>query len=56
MMDFVFSERGDEHGGLYDNRNGMDYHVAVVGGILREPPMHIAHIAVEMLSAPVAKV
>lgn len=54
MMDFVFSERGDEHGGLYDNRNGMDYHVAVVGGILREPPMHIVHIAVEM--APVAKV
>lgn len=54
MMDFVFSERGDEHGGLYDNRNGMDYHVAVVGGILREPPMHIVHIAVEM--APIAKV
>lgn len=54
MMDFVFSERGDEHGGLYDNRNGMDYHVSVVGGILREPPMHIMHISVEM--APIAKV
>uniref|UniRef100_A0A0C9RME5 starch synthase n=1 Tax=Wollemia nobilis TaxID=56998 RepID=A0A0C9RME5_9CONI len=54
MMDFVFSERGDEHGGLYDNRNGIDYHVPVVGGILREPPMHIVHIAVEM--APIAKV
>lgn len=54
MMDFVFSERGDEHGGLYDNRNGMDYHVPVVGGVLREPPMHIVHVTVEM--APIAKV
>eukprot|EP00252_Welwitschia_mirabilis_P009331 TRINITY_DN21856_c0_g1_i2.p1 TRINITY_DN21856_c0_g1~~TRINITY_DN21856_c0_g1_i2.p1 ORF type:complete len:1127 (+),score=268.55 TRINITY_DN21856_c0_g1_i2:154-3534(+) len=54
MMDFVFSESGDEHGGCYDNRNGMDYHVPVVGGIVKEPPMHIAHIAVEM--APIAKV
>ncbi|KAH9325755.1 hypothetical protein KI387_005933, partial [Taxus chinensis] len=54
MMDFVFSERGDKDGGLYDNRSGMDYHVPVVGGVLREPPMHIVHVAVEM--APIAKV
>ncbi|XP_072967076.1 starch synthase 3, chloroplastic/amyloplastic-like [Typha angustifolia] len=52
MMDFVFSERED--GGIYDNRNGMDYHIPVFGGILKEPPMHIVHIAVEM--APIAKV
>ncbi|CAN6457549.1 unnamed protein product [Victoria cruziana] len=52
LMDFVFSERED--GGVYDNKNGMDYHVPVVGGVAREPPMHIVHIAVEM--APIAKV
>nr|AOP12456.1 starch synthase III-1 [Musa acuminata AAA Group] len=52
MMDFVFSERED--GGIYDNRNGMDYHIPVIGGIAKEPPMHIVHIAVEM--APIAKV
>ncbi|KAL9671884.1 hypothetical protein QQ045_009457 [Rhodiola kirilowii] len=52
MMDFVFSEgQGD---GMYDNNNGMDYHVPVFGGITKEPPMHIVHIAVEM--APIAKV
>ncbi|KAJ3689831.1 hypothetical protein LUZ61_018995 [Rhynchospora tenuis] len=52
MMDFVFSERED--GGIYDNRNGMDYHIPVLGGVAKEPPMHIVHIAVEM--APIAKV
>lgn len=51
-MDFVFSERED--GGIYDNKNGMDYHIPVSGGILKEPPMHIVHVAVEM--APIAKV
>lgn len=52
MMDFVFSERED--GGIFDNKDGMDYHVPVFGGIAREPPMHIVHIAVEL--APIAKV
>ncbi|XP_068656692.1 starch synthase 3, chloroplastic/amyloplastic [Aristolochia californica] len=52
IMDFVFSEKED--GGIYDNKNGMDYHIPVVGGISKEPPMHIVHIAVEM--APIAKV
>ncbi|XP_028762972.1 starch synthase 3, chloroplastic/amyloplastic [Neltuma alba] len=52
MMDFVFSERED--GGEFDNKFGMDYHIPVFGGIVKEPPMHIVHIAVEM--APVAKV
>uniref|UniRef100_A0A2P2LB11 starch synthase n=1 Tax=Rhizophora mucronata TaxID=61149 RepID=A0A2P2LB11_RHIMU len=51
-MDFVFSERED--GGIFDNRDGMDYHIPVFGGIAKEPPMHIVHIAVEM--APIAKV
>lgn len=52
MMDFVFSERED--GGIFDNRNGMDYHIPVSGSVVKEPPMHIVHIAVEM--APIAKV
>ncbi|KAK9151761.1 hypothetical protein Syun_010070 [Stephania yunnanensis] len=52
MMDFVFSEKQD--GGIYDNRNGMDYHIPVFGGVAKEPPMHIVHVAVEM--APIAKV
>lgn len=52
MMDFVFSEWED--GGIFDNKNGIDYHVPVFGGIAKEPPMHIVHIAVEM--APIAKV
>ncbi|KAF8031437.1 hypothetical protein BT93_D0599 [Corymbia citriodora subsp. variegata] len=52
MIDFVFSERED--GGIFDNKFGMDYHIPVFGGLIREPPMHIVHIAVEM--APIAKV
>ncbi|XVF87733.1 hypothetical protein PTKIN_Ptkin18bG0144400 [Pterospermum kingtungense] len=52
MMDFVFSERED--GGIFDNKGGMDYHIPVFGGIVKEPPMNIVHIAVEM--APIAKV
>ncbi|KAJ1272858.1 hypothetical protein BS78_06G234800 [Paspalum vaginatum] len=54
MMDFVFSESGDGEGGIYDNRNGMDYHIPVSDSVAKEPPMHIVHIAVEM--APIAKV
>ncbi|KAH6831572.1 starch synthase 3 [Perilla frutescens var. hirtella] len=49
---FVFSERED--GGIFDNKNGMDYHIPVLGGVVKEPPIHIVHIAVEM--APIAKV
>ncbi|XP_037487272.1 starch synthase 3, chloroplastic/amyloplastic-like [Triticum dicoccoides] len=52
MMDFVFSE--SEEGGIYDNRDGMDYHIPVSDSMAKEPPMHIVHIAVEM--APIAKV
>ncbi|CAA6668693.1 unnamed protein product [Spirodela intermedia] len=44
MMDFVFSDRED--GGTFDNRNQMDYHIPVTGGLHKEPPMHIVHIAV----------
>lgn len=52
IMDFVFSERED--GGVFDNKNGMDYHIPVIGGIAKAAPLHIIHVAVEM--APIAKV
>ncbi|KAK8664881.1 hypothetical protein V6N13_084653 [Hibiscus sabdariffa] len=52
MMDFIFSERED--GGVFDNKGRMDYHLPVFGGTVKEPPLHIVHIAVEM--APIAKV
>ncbi|TQD93339.1 hypothetical protein C1H46_021008 [Malus baccata] len=39
MMDFVFSETED--GGLFDNKNGMDYHIPVFGGVVKESPMNI---------------
>ncbi|PIN08579.1 Starch synthase [Handroanthus impetiginosus] len=52
MMDFVFSERED--GGIFDDRNGVEYHIPVFGGVEKEPSMHIVHVAVEM--APIAKV
>jgi starch synthase len=52
VMDFVFCE--SEEGGIYDNRNGLDYHIPVFDSIAKEPFMHIVHIAVEM--APIAKV
>nr|CAB3482364.1 unnamed protein product [Digitaria exilis] len=52
IMDFVFSE--SEEGGIFDNRNGLDYHIPIFGSVAKEPPMHIVHIAVEM--APIAKV
>ncbi|KAI0507517.1 hypothetical protein KFK09_013642 [Dendrobium nobile] len=52
IMDFVFSERED--GGVYDNKNGMDYHIPVIGGIAKVAPLNIIHVAIEM--APIAKV
>ncbi|CAJ1941344.1 unnamed protein product [Sphenostylis stenocarpa] len=52
MIDFVFSDK--EEGGIFDNNDGMDYHMPVLGGTVKETPMHIVHIAVEM--APIAKV
>ncbi|KAJ9136352.1 hypothetical protein P3X46_033440 [Hevea brasiliensis] len=39
MMDFVFSERED--GGIFYNRDGMDCHIPVFGGVVKEPPMRI---------------
>lgn len=49
-LDFVFSNSD----GLYDNRGGLDYNVAVQGSVVEEPSLYAVHIAVEM--APIAKV
>lgn len=53
-MDMVFTDTGDLHGGFYDNNSGVDYHVPIVGSSIARPPLHIAHVSVEM--APIAKV
>ena len=54
MMDMVFSDTGDAHGGFYDSNNGLDYHVPVAGGTASPLPLRVVHISVEM--APIAKV
>lgn len=54
MMDMVFSDTGDAHGGFYDSNNGLDYHVPVVGGTASPSPLRVVHVSVEM--APIAKV
>ena len=54
IMDLVFMDGENPEQATYDNRNGLDYHVPVVGGSVKEPPMYIVHVALEM--APVAKV
>lgn len=51
-LDFVFSDTDGEVG-TFDNRGGYDYHLPV-SCVVREPPLHIMHVAVEM--APIAKV
>ncbi|KAG6754574.1 hypothetical protein POTOM_040363 [Populus tomentosa] len=51
MMDFVFFEKED--GEVFYNREGMDYHIPVSGGIAKEPSMHIVHIAFKI--APIAR-
>jgi glycogen synthase len=57
-LDCVFSE--GQHGGLFDNRSSLDYHVPLAGGVdaaggaAAEPPLHLVHVSVEM--APIAKV
>lgn len=52
-LDLVFSDSAKE-AAFYDNNNGLDYHVPVVGGSQKKPKLHVCHVAVEM--APVAKV
>jgi hypothetical protein len=53
MMDMVFSDTGDAHGGFYDANNGLDNHVPVAGGAVAPRPLDVVHVSVEM--APIAK-
>ncbi|CAJ2628873.1 unnamed protein product [Trifolium pratense] len=41
-MDFVFSE--SEHGRVFYNKFGMDYHIPVFGDIVKEPLLCISFI------------
>jgi starch synthase len=59
-MDFVFASSATGKGD-FDNNNKLDYHVPIVGGVnkvtgdpVKEPPLHVVSICVEM--APIAKV
>ncbi|CAI7814296.1 unnamed protein product [Closterium sp. NIES-54] len=54
ILDLVFMDSSDPSTATYDNRGGLDYHVPVAGSTVREPPLYIVHVALEM--APVAKV
>lgn len=53
-LDFVFTDAEDAGQGRYDNHGGLDYHVPVANAVVSEPPLYVAHIAVEM--APICKV
>jgi starch synthase len=53
-LDFVFSDAEEAGQGRYDNHGGLDYHVPVSNAVVSEPPLYVAHIAVEM--APICKV
>eukprot|EP01025_Chloroclados_australasicus_P026535 TRINITY_DN26388_c1_g1_i6.p1 TRINITY_DN26388_c1_g1~~TRINITY_DN26388_c1_g1_i6.p1 ORF type:complete len:800 (+),score=97.95 TRINITY_DN26388_c1_g1_i6:62-2461(+) len=54
VMDVVFSDTGDLHGGFQDNNHGLDYHIPIQGGQGTLPGLNVVHISVEM--APIAKV
>ncbi|GAB4813944.1 hypothetical protein N2152v2_000990, partial [Parachlorella kessleri] len=53
VMDLVFLDSSDSHGGFYDNNKGVDYHMPVIGGTGTLRNLKVVHIAVEM--APIAK-
>ncbi|KAK3242687.1 hypothetical protein CYMTET_47632 [Cymbomonas tetramitiformis] len=60
LMDLVFCN-GLGEGATYDNKNKLDYHLPVTGGVdkvtgevVKEKQLHVCHITVEM--APIAKV
>ena len=52
-LDLVFSDSAND-AAFFDNNNGLDYHVPVVGSSQTKPQLSVVHVAVEM--APVAKV
>ena len=54
VMDMVFADTGEMHGGFVDDNRGLDYHVPVAGSTCGAQRLKIVHVTVEM--APVAKV
>lgn len=53
-LDFVFSDTSGSEGGTYDNRDTLDYHVPVKGGMKDGKPttevkLHVVSISVEMV-------
>jgi starch synthase len=58
IVDLVFQDSADLHGGFVDDNRGVDYHVPVTGAATTAStasarPLRIAHVAAEM--APIAK-
>jgi len=57
IIDLVFQDSADLHGGFVDDNRGLDYHVPVSGASSSNSangrPLRIAHVASEM--APIAK-
>lgn len=54
VMDFLFSDTDDHHGGFKDNNSGLDYHLNITGSNIGTPSLKVVHVTVEM--APIAKV
>jgi starch synthase len=55
IVDLVFQDSADLHGGFVDDNRGLDYHIPVTGASSTSSarPLRIAHVAAEM--APIAK-
>jgi starch synthase len=53
IVDLVFQDSNDLHGGFVDDNRGLDYHVPVSGAAGAARPLRVAHVASEM--APIAK-
>ncbi|KAL6784007.1 SSS3B [Auxenochlorella protothecoides x Auxenochlorella symbiontica] len=53
VLDLVFLDSGDAHGGFTDDNRGLDYHLPVAGGQGALDPLRVVHVAAEM--APIAK-
>ncbi|KAK3255426.1 hypothetical protein CYMTET_35388 [Cymbomonas tetramitiformis] len=55
LVDMVFTSSAEDGDWVsYDNKFGLDYHIATEGATTSPEPLHIVHVAVEM--APIAKV
>lgn len=53
ILDTVFLDSADQHGGFYDSNKGLDYHIRVANGSGTLKKLRVVHVASEM--APIAK-